>query len=138
MDLLVSKLVLSTLVSVVVFFILLIGLFFIGYTFSVENPLGVIVGFTLMVLLGFGLGLVLGALSIRYEFIQSISQSLLGRPLFFTSGLFFSASMLPPAVREIALYNPLLHCIELIRASMFESFDSRYICLLYTSDAADE
>ena len=29
------------------------------------------------------------------------------------------------------LYNPLMHCIELIRASMFENFESRYIDLNY-------
>ena len=130
-DLLLSKLILAALVSVVVFLTLLIGLYFFGFAFRVEDALGVMIGFTMMVLLGFGLGLVLGAFSIRYEFIQSLSQPLLGRPLFLTSGLFFSASMLPPVVREIALYNPLLHCIELIRASLFENFESRYVDLTY-------
>ena len=130
-DLLLSKLILAALVSVVVFLTLLIGLYFFGFAFRVENALGVMIGFTMMVLLGFGLGLVLGAFSIRYEFIQSLSQPLLGRPLFLTSGVFFSASMLPPVVREIALYNPLLHCIELIRASLFENFESRYVDLTY-------
>ena len=130
-DLLLSKLILAALVSVIVFLTLLIGLYFFGFAFRVENALGVMIGFTMMVLLGFGLGLVLGAFSIRYEFIQSLSQPLLGRPLFLTSGLFFSASMLPPVAREIALYNPLLHCIELIRASLFENFESRYVDLTY-------
>ena len=130
-DLLLSKLILAALVSVVVFLTLLIGLYFFGFAFRVEDALGVMIGFTMMVLLGFGLGLVLGAFSIRYEFIQSLSQPLLGRPLFLTSGLFFSASMLPPVAREIALYNPLLHCIELIRASLFENFESRYVDLTY-------
>jgi len=131
MDLLIAKVILTTLVSVVVFFILLIGLYFLGFNFSVEDPMGVMIGFAMMVLLGFGLGLVLGAISIRYEFIQSIAQALLSRPLFLTSGLFFSASMLPPIARDIVLYNPLMHCIELIRASMFENFESRYIDLNY-------
>jgi len=63
--------------------------------------------------------------------LVSISVPVLGRPLFLTSGLFFSASMLPPAAREIVMYNPLMHCTELIRASLFESFESRYIDLNY-------
>jgi len=131
MDLLVSKLILTTLVSIVVFLILLIGLYAMGFDFRVEDPLGVMIGVALMALLGFGLGLILGAFSIRYEFIRSLSQPLLGRPLFLTSGLFFTASMLPPAVREIVLYNPLMHCIALIRTSLFENFESRYIDLNY-------
>ena len=131
LDLVVSKMVLSALIWIVVFITLLIGLYFLGFTFNFEDPLGVMVGFALIILLGLGLGLLLGAISIRYEVVQSISQPLLGRPLFFTSGLFFTASMLPAAARDIMLYNPLLHCIEMIRASMFESFESRYIDLGY-------
>lgn len=131
MDLLLSKLILSTLVSISVFLILMAGLYFLGFVFDVEDPLGVMIGFAMMVLLGFGLGLALGAISIRYEFVQQLSQPVLGRPLFLTSGLFFSASMLPPVAREIVMYNPLMHCTELIRASLFESFESRYIDLNY-------
>jgi len=68
-------------------------MYFFGYTFRVESPLGVMIGFSLMIVLGFGLGLVIGAIGIRYEFIRSFSEPLLGRPLFLTSGLFFTASM---------------------------------------------
>lgn len=131
MDLLVSKVIVNALVSISVFIILVLGLYFFGVSFRVEDPLGVMIGFGLMIVLGFGLGLVLGAISIRYEFVRSISEPLMGRPLFLTSGLFFTASMLPPFARDIALYNPLLHCIELIRSSLFVSFDSRYIDLGY-------
>lgn len=131
MDLLISKLILTVLVSITVFLILMVALCFYGFTFQIEDPMGVMTGFTAMALLGFGLGLVLGALSIRYEFVRSISEPVLGRPLLLTSGVFFTASMLPPAAREIVLYNPLIHCVELIRASMFESFESRYVDLNY-------
>lgn len=131
MDILLSKVIVNSAVAILVFIIFMIGLYCIGFHFNIDNPLGVVFGFGLMIALGFGLGLVLGAITIRYEFISSLTTPLMGRPLFFTSGLFFSASMLPPKVREIFLYNPLLHCIEYIRASMFESFESRYIDLGY-------
>ena len=131
MDLIISKVIVNSMVSISVFLILVSGMYFFGYTFRVESPLGVMIGFSLMIVLGFGLGLVIGAIGIRYEFIRSFSEPLLGRPLFLTSGLFFTASMLPPVARDIALYNPLMHCIELIRSSLFESFDSRYVDLGY-------
>lgn len=131
MDLIIAKVVVNALVSISVFLLLVIGMFFIGITFQVEDPLGVMIGFGLMIVLGFGLGLVLGAISIRYEFLRTITEPLMGRPLFLSSGLFFTAGMLPPVARDIALYNPLLHCTELIRTSLFESFSSRYIDLGY-------
>ena len=131
MDLLISKVIVNALVSISVFLTLVICLYFFGFSFRIDNLMGVMIGFGLMIALGFGLGLVLGAVGIRYEFVRSFSEPLLGRPLFLSSGLFFTASMLPPFARDIALYNPLLHCIELIRSSLFESFDSRYIDLGY-------
>lgn len=131
MDLLLAKVIVNSMVAISVFIFLVSALCFYGYTFRIDSMSGMLVGFSMMLVLGFGLGLVLGAIAIRYEFVQTLSGTLLGRPLFFTSGLFFTASMLPPTLREYALYNPLLHCTELIRSSMFERFDSRYIDLDY-------
>ncbi len=131
MDLLIATLIVNSLLSISVFILLVLGLFFAGVTFQIENLPGVMVGFSLLILLGLGLGLVVGAVSIRYEFVKKISEPILGKPLFLTSGMFFTASMIPPFAREYALYNPLLHCIELIRSSLFVSFNSRYINLDY-------
>lgn len=135
-DLIVSRLIVDVLLSVTVLFLLLLGCYMLGFTFVVENPLGVLRALFLLVMLGLGLGLVIGALLIRYEFVSSLSQALLGRPLFLASGLFFTADMLPPKAREYALYNPVLHMIESIRSEMFESFDSRYVDLPYVTCVA--
>ena len=90
MDILISKMIVNSAISVCVFLVLTIGLLAMGLDFTLDNPLGVMIGFGLMIMLGFGTGLVLGALSIRYQFVSSLSSPLLGRPLFLTSGLFFS------------------------------------------------
>ncbi|MEM7255813.1 MAG: ABC transporter permease [Pseudomonadota bacterium] len=130
-DLIIAKLIVNTLLSVTVLFVLLGGCYMMGFTFRIENPIGVLRALSLLVMMGLGLGLVVGALVIRYEFISSISSALLGRPLFLASGLFFTADMLPPQAREYALYNPILHLIEAMRSEMFSSFDSRYYDLSY-------
>ena len=130
-DLIFASLIVNVLVSIAVFILLLTACFAMGYTFTIDDPLGVLNTLFLLVALGLGLGLVIGALTIRYEFVSSLSQALLGRPLFFTSGLFFTADILPPKAREYALYNPVLHGIESIRSAMFVSFESRYVDLNY-------
>lgn len=132
-DLIVAKLIVNVLLSITVLIVLLSGCYMLGYTFSIANPLGVLRALFLLVVMGLGLGLVIGALVIRYEFIASISNVILGRPLFLSSGLFFTADMLPPKAREYALYNPILHLIESIRTEMFESFNSRYVDLHYVT-----
>ena len=131
MDILLSKVIVNFLISIFVFIVLMAGLYLLGFQFKVDDLLGVLIGLFLLVALGFGLGLVLGALTIRYDFISSVFEPLMGRPLFFASGLFFTASMLPPYAREYILYNPVLHCIEHIRSSLFTGFDSRYVDLSY-------
>lgn len=131
MDVLLSKVIVNFLISIFVFIVLLAGLYLLGFEFRIDDLLGVLIGLFLLVALGFGLGLVVGALTIRYEFISSVFEPLMGRPLFFASGLFFTASMLPANAREYILYNPVLHCIEQIRSSLFTTFDSRYVDLSY-------
>jgi lipooligosaccharide transport system permease protein len=41
-------------------------------------------------------------------------------PLFLVAGTFFPISNLPPALQFAAQFNPLYHCVELVRAASFE------------------
>jgi len=41
------------------------------------------------------------------------------RPFYFVSGTFFILAALPPNIREMALWNPLAHWLDLIRVSIF-------------------
>lgn len=132
-DLILAKVIVEGLLAVAVLILLLTGCYLLGFSFRIENPIGVLQALALLVLIGLGLGLVIGSLLIRYEFVSSISQALLGRPLFFASGLFFTAEMLPPKAREYALYNPILHLIESLRSDLFESFESRYVDIPYVT-----
>ncbi|OED35525.1 hypothetical protein AB833_30380 [Chromatiales bacterium (ex Bugula neritina AB1)] len=130
-DILIATVILETLVAFLVLFLLLAGCYLMGYTFTIERPLDVLAALMLLVGLSTGLGLVLGALTIRYEFVSAFSNALLSRPLFLASGLFFTADVLPAEARYYALFNPVLHCIEAIRSAIFHSFESRYVDLQY-------
>lgn len=45
------------------------------------------------------------------------------RPLFWCSGLFYTAGMLPVTIREALLWNPILHVTELSRGAWFATYD---------------
>jgi len=128
-DLIVANTILESLVALMVISLLLGGCYALGYTFDIEQPLRLLATLAMMIGLGVGLGLVVGALTIRYEFVGTIAGVIMGRPLFLTSGLFYTADMLPPVARDYVLYNPVLHCIEAVRSSIFESFESRFFDL---------
>ena len=90
--------------------------------FIIDNILGVIEGFVLLWLFSVGIGLLfLNAIA----FIQSTDKliSVIQRPLFWSSGLFFTANELNPQLRELFLYNPVLHFIELIRFHFFIEYE---------------
>lgn len=97
----------------------------------IEDMLNAIVALFLLAALGFGLGSVLSAVVPIFPTLQFIVQMLLLRPLFFLSGIFFTVEMLPPQLRKIAVYNPVLQLIEMFRSAFFWEYSSEYVDLPY-------
>lgn len=98
---------------------------------NIQDLLGMLLSVCLLGLLGFGLGTLLSAIIPIFPVLQYLVQMILLRPLFFLSGVFFTVEMLPPQLREIALYNPILQLIELFRASFFREYHSNYVDMPY-------
>lgn len=96
----------------------------------IESPLHVIAGLALVSLLGAAVGLVFCCGGVISPTVDRARGALL-RPLFWVSGVFFTAEMLPGNIREVALINPILHAIELVRAGMFESYDARHANVVF-------
>jgi capsular polysaccharide transport system permease protein len=111
-----------------------------GQGLVVDNPLTVIVGLLLTTLLAYALGLVFCMAQVTSDTVKRIRGPIL-RPLFWISGIFFTANSLPLSARELLMINPLMHCIELVRDGWFGSYQSRHasasyvvawiICLLF-------
>jgi capsular polysaccharide transport system permease protein len=98
---------------------------------KVADPLGVFVWLAVLGLLGFGAGAAFGALAPLFPSVQQLVPSILIRPLFFVSGLFFTAEMIPEQIRDYALLNPLLQLTELVRAAFFHEFESPHTDVTY-------
>lgn len=94
----------------------------IDFEVYIENPLQVLAGVGVLFLLATGVGMITEVLSSFWRIGVQMARIPLNRILFLTSGIFFSAHDLPPALREYALFNPLLHVIEYIRNGAETSF----------------
>jgi capsular polysaccharide transport system permease protein len=57
--------------------------------------------------------------------------SYLARPLYFTSGIFFTLESLPATFRGLAIYNPMAHMLEWIRTGAIPGFISTVYSPLY-------
>jgi capsular polysaccharide transport system permease protein len=115
-------------------FVLIVGLYGLASGgVQVDSLLTTAWGLILASLLGMTLGLLFCSLSVVWPTIDRLRGPLL-RPLFWISGLFFTANGLPSKVREVLLYNPVFHCVEIVRDGWFTSYtahhaDGRYVLL---------
>ena len=55
----------------------------------------------------------------------------ISRPLYFTSGIFFTLGELPSSIRALAAYNPLAHMLEWLRTGAIPGFISNYYSPMY-------
>ena len=125
-DVLIARGLLEVAVMLCVFVFLLSVSHLTGYAINIERPLDVLSACLAMALIGLGGGFLFASLLPLIPSMRQITTMALGRPLFLTSGLFFTADSLPHAARDLMLYNPLLHVLELLRSAFFVEFESEH------------
>ena len=125
-DVVIARGVLELAVLLSVFIILLLGATALGIDTRVDDPLGVLAVFLTLSIFGLGIGFTLASISPLIPSTRQLVSAILGRPLFLASGLFYTAESLPTAARDILLWNPVLHMIELARSAYFVQFDTQY------------
>lgn len=120
LDLVVARALLEFVTQLFVLAILVIVLhwWFDDTALLPEDPFGVLLAFSAIVLLGAGFGLVSECMTLVFNSFNVIAQ-VAGRFLFFLSGVFFVSERLPADYQRILSWNPVLHAIEWFRADYF-------------------
>jgi len=129
-DTLVCRCLVECVVYLIVFIILALAGMALGFEAAIHDFLGLALFLLLLVWFSFSFGLVCAVIGTFSENFKKIIGIMM-RPLFFTSGIFFTVSMVPEKYRWILLLNPLLHFLELIRVYYFENFQSPEASFLY-------
>lgn len=93
---------------------------------QIADLLSVLQGMIACGLMGAGVGLVLSSATILWPSMAQI-QSALMRPLFWVSGVFFTANDLPVVARDVLMWNPVLHGVELIRDGFFVAYSAEHL-----------
>ena len=130
LDLAIARTLLEFATYCVVFVVLMLSAAVIEGQLSLHNPLQVLMALMLASVLGAGLGMIFCALSMYSNVFERLFGPLF-RPLFWASGLFYSVNSLPKAARDILLYNPLLHIVELVRDGCYAGYHSPYVSAWY-------
>lgn len=101
--------------------IMFAGMALVGFDALPHDPLTVMLVYALFWLFGTGLGLMLSVGSTLIPEIGRVAN-LCFIPLYFLSGVLFSPAMLPPALRDWLLLNPIMQGLELVRAAFSPSY----------------
>ncbi len=130
LDLAIARGVLEAATFAAVFALLMGGHALWSGSFAVDSMLVTLAGLGLAALLGATLGLVFCALGQIWPTVDRARGPLL-RPLFWVSGVFFTAAALPDHVRRIFSWNPVFHTVELVRAGWFEGYGAEHADPVY-------
>ena len=75
---------------------------------------------------GLSLGIFFAVISTFYETFGKIINYT-SMPLFLLSSLMYTVDSLPPVARDIILYNPIVHFIEMIHGNYFAVLNTDYV-----------
>jgi lipooligosaccharide transport system permease protein len=98
----------------------------VGFFWGLKPELGMLLVPLIGFVTGFGFcsfGVLVAAVAKTIDNFNYVTSAVL-TPMFLVAGTFFPISQLPGALRTIALFNPLYHCVALVRDVSLEHFSS--------------
>lgn len=101
-----------------VFLLFILASLLLEFSLIPYNPIGALLVWVSMWLLGFGGALIVSASSILIPETKKIMPVIM-MPLLLISGVIFPLNFLPAEMLHYLLYNPLVHGIEIIRSYFF-------------------
>jgi capsular polysaccharide transport system permease protein len=101
--------------------LILAGAGFLGYAIAPANIFTVVGAFLLMGLCGLGLGLIF---SVATEFVPELRKALdlLWMPVYFLSAVMYPVTAIPHPYRELLLWNPFVHGVEMVRFGFYAQY----------------
>lgn len=120
-DTVLVRAVVEGLLTCILFLVMFAGAGMLGHPVFPADPLGALQALGALWLAGLGLGLVFSVLS---NLVPEIGRTvrLLMTPLYFFSGAMIPSVILPPAILDLLLFNPIVHGIELLRVAFTPSY----------------
>ena len=129
-DAMLARLLLNALTGVFNSFLLLGGILLFTDAQAMLDPEPILSALLLAILLGLGIGSINAVLSAFFP-IWDIIWSVVNRPLFIASGIFFLYDDMPRFAQDILWYNPLIHIVGLMRTGFYPSYAASYVSELY-------
>lgn len=125
-----ARFLLSFTTHVLVFYIIIFGIFILTETRSTLQFQYIFSSFSMAAALSFGVGVLncfLFEISPSWQRVWSV----LNRPMFILSTIFFTVESVPDPFRTFLLYNPLVHIVSEMRKGFYPYYDGVYVSHVY-------
>jgi capsular polysaccharide transport system permease protein len=129
-DIVLSRAILEVLSSSAVIGILCILLYVSGIDFVPPHPYVAFTALMASFLLGLGIG-ILNAIIMQAMIAWGIAYGLLTVLLWVISGVLFIPDVLPSELRNVLVYNPVLHCVSWFRSAYYEGYGALTLDKVY-------
>ena len=129
-DAVLARFLLNSLTNILVTVLLLTGILLVADSRATLDLVPAVGAMGLAMLLGLGIGTLNCALSGLFP-IWDMTWSIITRPLFIASGIFFLYDDMPPVAKDILWYNPLIHVVGLMRKGFYPTYSGSYISVTY-------
>lgn len=129
-DALFARFILNSLTGILIAYILMAGILSFAETRTVLDvrPMAIAVGQAMIIGLGVGaLNCALMGLFRTWDVIWSV----LTRPLFLASGVFFLFDNMSAQFQNIMWYNPLIHVVSYMRMGFYPSYNPSFVSIIY-------
>ncbi len=129
-DALLARFLLASLTQLAVASLLLTGILFLGETRATPDIAVLAQAAGLMAVLSLGVGM-LNCLLIGLMPLWQRIWSIVMRPMFLISGVFFTFEAVPLPWRDYVWWNPLIHIVGLVRRGLYPGYDAAYASPIY-------
>ncbi len=130
LDAILARFLLNAITQILIGYLIFTGIILAFETRVIPNFTAIAQTYGLLMLLSLGIGVLNCYLMTRFEVWQRV-WSVLTRPLFIVSGIFFLFESIPHPYRDWLWYNPLMHIIGLMRRGFYPSYDAPYVSPAY-------
>lgn len=125
-DALLARFLLAMLTQMAVASLLITGILFLSETRATPDIAILAQAVALLAVLSFGIG-TLNCLLIGLMPVWHRVWSILMRPMFLVSGIFFTFETVPLPWRDLLWWNPLIHIVGLVRRGLYPGYDAAYV-----------
>ena len=126
LDAIMARFILNALVHLMVFYVVMFGIHLLFETHTSLHVPSVVRA----LLMAAGLGLAVGCLNcFLYSMFPVWRQvwTIVNRPMFIISTIFFTLEVVPKLYRDVLWYNPLVHIIGEMRRGFYPTYDAAWV-----------